>query len=94
MKTKLTLSVDRTMLAKAKRALLRRKRSISAEVDALLERIAEEESSTRLSWTEQFGDLRIPVPKNDGDAADWYAKHLKVPKDQTGSNKSSAKGRK
>jgi len=76
MKTKLTLSVDRSLLAKARRKLQRRNRSISAEVDALLERIAAEDAPKRLSWSEQFGDLRIPLPPPEGDTDSWYAKHL------------------
>jgi hypothetical protein len=40
MKAKLTLSVDRDTRTKARRKLMKRKRTISAEVDALLLRIA------------------------------------------------------
>jgi len=54
-----------------------RKRSISAEVDALLKQNVAEAPSKRLSWTEQFGDLRIPIPENKGEMADWYIKHLR-----------------
>lgn len=61
MKTKLTLTVNRTTLAKARRKLKSRGRSISAEVDALLERIAGEKEPARKGWIEQFGDLRIPL---------------------------------
>ena len=61
MKTKLTLSVDRDTLAKARRKLSRRKRSISAEVDELLKRIAAETEPERKGWIEQFGDLVIPL---------------------------------
>jgi hypothetical protein len=61
MKTKLTLSVDRDTLAKARRKLSRRKRTISAEVDELLRRIAAETDPERKGWIEQFGDLVIPL---------------------------------
>lgn len=77
MRTKLTLSVDRATLAKAKRVLKLRKRSISDEVETLLKRIAAEETPSRLSWAEQFGDLRILVPEETGNAESWYAKHLR-----------------
>jgi len=77
MKAKLTVSVDQDTLVIAKRVLKMRKRSISAEVDALLKRIVAEAPSKRLSWTEQFGDLRIPIPENKGEMADWYIKHLR-----------------
>jgi hypothetical protein len=61
MKTKLTLSVDRDTLAKARRRLSRRRRTISAEVDDLLKRIAAETEPERMGWIEQFGDLEIPL---------------------------------
>ena len=61
MKTKLTLSVDRDTLAKARRRLSRRKRTLSAEVDDLLKRIAAETEPERKGWIEQFGDLVIPL---------------------------------
>ncbi len=61
MKTKLTLSVNRTTLVKARRKLQRKGRSISAEVDAMLERIAAEKEPARKGWIEQFGDLEIPL---------------------------------
>lgn len=62
MKTKLTLSVDRRTLVKAKRRLAARKRSISAEVDALLARIANETKvEKRPLWSERFGTLIIPI---------------------------------
>jgi hypothetical protein len=61
MKTKLTLSVDRDTLAKARRKLGRRKRTISAEVDELLRRIAAETEPEHKGWIEQFGDVVIPL---------------------------------
>lgn len=61
MKTKLTLSVDRDTLAKARRRLSRRRRTISAEVDDLLKRIAAETEPERKGWIEQFGELVIPL---------------------------------
>lgn len=61
MRTKLTLSVDRDTLAKARRKLQRRKRTISAEVDALLQRIASDVEKTRPLWSERFGNLVIPL---------------------------------
>ena len=77
MKTNLAVSVDRATLAKAKRKLKLKNRSISAEVDALLGRIASEEAPVRLSWTEQFGDLRVSIPLTEGEGESWYAKHLR-----------------
>lgn len=77
MKAKLTLSVDRGLLAKARRKLQQRNRSISAEVDALLERIAGEDTPERKPWSELFGDLCIAVPAGSHDMDDWYAKHLR-----------------
>ncbi|MEO7080126.1 MAG: DUF6364 family protein [Flavobacteriales bacterium] len=94
MKVKLTLSVDRNILAKARRRLQQRKQSISAEVDALLERIAEEEPPRRLSWSEQFGDLRIPLPPEEGEVDSWYAKHLSLSAKHDGGKESPSKGRK
>ena len=61
MKTKLTLSVNSTLLAKARRKLQRKGRSISAEVDAMLERIAADQDEARPLWSERFGDLTIPL---------------------------------
>lgn len=61
MKTKLTLTVDRAKLAAARRKLQRRGRSISAEVDALLERIARESDTEQPLWSERFGALVIPL---------------------------------
>jgi len=61
MRTKLTLSVDSETLAKARRKLQRRKRTISAEVDALLKSIASEVERDRPLWSERFGDLSIPL---------------------------------
>lgn len=61
MKTKLTLTVDRAKLVAARRKLQRRGRSISAEVDALLERIARENDAEQPLWSERFGDLVIPL---------------------------------
>jgi hypothetical protein len=61
MKTKLTLTVDRAKLSAARRKLQRRGRSISAEVDALLERIASETETNFPLWSERFGDMVIPL---------------------------------
>lgn len=61
MKTKLTLSVNRATLTKARRKLRLRGRSISAEVDAMLARIAEEKEPVGKGWIEQFGDLEVPL---------------------------------
>ncbi|MBS1944406.1 MAG: hypothetical protein JST98_04225 [Bacteroidetes bacterium] len=61
MKTKLTLSVDSETLAKARRKLQRRKRTISGEVDELLRRIACEVEKKRPLWSERFGNLSIPL---------------------------------
>ena len=75
MKAKLTLTVDRDTLAKARRKLQRRKRTISAEVDALLERIAAEGEPKRKSWSEQFGDLFVEIDMKEAESDSWYGKH-------------------
>jgi hypothetical protein len=61
MKTKLTLSVNSATLAKARRKLRLRGRSVSAEVDAMLARIAEEKEPVGKGWIEQFGDIEVPL---------------------------------
>lgn len=61
MKTKLTLSVDSDTLAKARRKLQRRRRTLSGEVDELLRRIACEVEKNRPLWSERFGNLSIPL---------------------------------
>ncbi len=76
MKTKLTLSVNRATLAKARRKLQRKGRSISAEVDAMLERIASEKEPVRKGWIEQFGDLSVPIDMDEAESDSWYGKHL------------------
>lgn len=77
MKTKLTLSVNRTTLAKARRKLQRKGRSISAEVDAILERIAAEKEPARKGWIEQFGDLSVPIDMEEAESDSWAGKHLR-----------------
>jgi hypothetical protein len=77
MKTKLTLSVNRATLLKARRMLQRRGRSISAEVDALLERIANEKLEARPLWSERFGDVSIPIDLREAESDSWYGKHLR-----------------
>jgi hypothetical protein len=77
MKAKLTLSVDRTVLTKARRKLKLRNRSISSEVDALLLRIADEKEPVRKSWSEQFGDLSIPLDMTEAESDSWAGKHLR-----------------
>ena len=51
MKVKLTLTVDKVVLAKARVQLKLTKRSISSEVEAMLLRIAEEKEPTRKGWS-------------------------------------------
>lgn len=75
MKAKLTLTVDRNTLARARRKLKSRGRSINAEVDELLGRIAGE--LPRKGWIEQFGDLRIPLDMKEAESDSWYGKHLR-----------------
>lgn len=77
MKAKLTLSVDRVTLAKARRKLERRGRSISAEVEALLGRIATEAEPDRKGWIEQFGDLSVPLDMKEAESGSWHGKHLR-----------------
>lgn len=77
MKAKLTLSVDRVTLAKARRKLERRGRSISAEVEALLGRIATEAEPDRKGWIEQFGDLRVPLDMREAESGSWQGAHLR-----------------
>jgi|GEM_PF-1798005 len=77
MKAKLTLSVDSAMLAKARRKLKSRNRSISAEVDALLQRIAVEKEPPQKGWIEQFGDLEVELDMKEAESDSWYGKHLR-----------------
>lgn len=77
MKAKLTLSVDPANLEKARRKLQRRNRTISAEVNALLARIAAEEEPKRKGWIEQFGDLEVPFDMKEAESDSWYGKHLR-----------------
>ncbi len=77
MKAKLTLSVDRDTLAKARLKLLKRKRTISAEVDALLSRIATEKKPVRKGWIEQFGDLVIPLDMKMAESDTPYGRQLR-----------------
>lgn len=77
MKTKLTLSVDSDTLAKARRMLQRRKRTISAEVDAMLKKIAGEVDKDRPLWSERFGYLSIPLDMAEAESDGWYGKHLR-----------------
>jgi len=77
MKTKLTLTVDREKLARARRKLMGKGRSISAEVDALLERIATESEDARPLWSERFGNLRVPIDMEEAEKDTWYGKHLR-----------------
>jgi hypothetical protein len=77
MKAKLTLSVDRTVLTKARRKLKLRNRSISSEVDALLLRIADEKEPPRKGWIEQFGDLRIKLDMKEAESDSQVGKHLR-----------------
>jgi len=77
MKAKLTLSVDPANLEKARRKLQRRNRTISAEVNALLARIAAEEEPKRKGWIEQFGDLDVPFDMKEAESDSWYGKHLR-----------------
>lgn len=77
MKTKLTITVDRDKLAKARRRLQRKGRSISGEVDALLERIANEKEPVRKSWMELFGDISVPLDMKEAESDSWQGKHLR-----------------
>jgi hypothetical protein len=77
MKAKLTLSVDRDLLTKARRKLSKRKRTISAEVDALLARIAGEQQPERKSWSEQFGDLVIPLDMKEAESDTPHGRQLR-----------------
>lgn len=77
MKAKLTLTVDRNTLARARRKLKSRGRSISAEVDSLLARIANEQTTSRPLWSELFGDIRIPLDMKEAESDSWYGKHLR-----------------
>jgi hypothetical protein len=77
MKAKLTLSVDPANLEKARRKLQQRNRTISAEVDALLARIAAEEEPERKGWIEQFGDLEVEFDMKEAESDSWYGKHLR-----------------
>ena len=77
MKTKLTLTVDRTTLAKARRKLKSKGRSISAEVDAMLERIAADKDEARPLWSERFGNLSVPIDMKEAESDSWYGKHLR-----------------
>lgn len=77
MKTKLTLTVDRDKLAKARRKLKGKGRSISAEVDDLLDRIAKGNEGPRPLWSELFGDLVVPLDMKEAESDSWYGKHLR-----------------
>lgn len=77
MKVKLTLTVDKVVLAKARVKLKLTKRSISSEVEALLLRIADEKEPVRKSWSEQFGDLRIRLDMKEAESDSQVGKHLR-----------------
>lgn len=78
MKTKLTLTMDRDLLASARRMMKRKGRSISAEVDALLERIANDTEPERKGWVELFGDLTIPIDMKEAESDSRYGKQLRM----------------
>lgn len=77
MRTKLTLSVDSETLAQARRKLQQRKRTISAEVDALLKSIASNVDNDRPLWSERFGHLSVPLDMAEAESDTWYGKHLR-----------------
>ncbi len=77
MKTKLTLSVTKSVLEKARKKLQRRNRTISAEVDAMLERIASEKEPEGKGWIAQFGDLAVDLDMKEAESDSWVGKHLR-----------------
>ena len=80
MKTKLTLTIDKEKIKKARRLARRQKTSISAMVEKFLDSISE--SKTEKSWAEKWKgagnlDLVLKKAREDERLSEIAKKHLK-----------------